>query len=66
MGDISNHRWVEKFAQHQEPISQLDMIWLTGKLTLPTDMHAKWTIDEHTALSAGLLHPNEPMHCIEA
>jgi len=42
------------------------VIWLTGKLTLPTDMHAKWTIDEHTALSAGLLHPNEPMHCIDA
>lgn len=62
MADVSNHRWVEKFAQHQGPISQLDMTWLTDKLTLPTDMHAKWRIDEHTAFTAGLAHPNALRH----
>ncbi len=56
MAHVGNHRWVERFAQHQGPISQLDMIWMTGKLTLPSDMHAKWRTDEHTAFSAGLLH----------
>ncbi|KAL0029936.1 hypothetical protein WJX77_008325 [Trebouxia sp. C0004] len=53
MVDIGNHRWIEKFAQHQEPVSQIDMTWLTSKLTLPTAMHAKWRLEEHTALSAG-------------
>ncbi|KAL0053305.1 hypothetical protein WJX82_004023 [Trebouxia sp. C0006] len=53
MADVGNHRWVENFAQHQGSISQRDVIWLTGKLTLPTDMHAKWRNDEHTAFSAG-------------
>ncbi|KAL0018705.1 hypothetical protein WJX79_006061 [Trebouxia sp. C0005] len=53
MTDAGNHRWVEKYAQHQGSVSQLDMIWLTDKLTLPTAMHAKWRIDEHTAFSAG-------------
>jgi hypothetical protein len=63
MADVGNHRWVENFAQHQGSISQRDVIWLTGKLTLPTDMHAKWRNDEHTAFSAGLSHQNALVHC---
>ena len=57
MADVGNYRWVEKFAQNQGPMSQHDMIWLTDKLKLPTVMHARWRVDEHTAPSAGLLHP---------
>lgn len=63
MTDAGNHRWVEKYAQHQGSVSQLDMIWLTDKLTLPTAMHAKWRIDEHTAFSAGPPHPNALRQC---
>lgn len=53
MADLVGQRWIECFQQNQEHVQQPDITWITGKLTLPADMRARWTHDEQTALSAG-------------
>lgn len=53
MADLVGQRWIECVQQIQEHTQQPDITWITGKLTLPADMQARWTHDEQTALSAG-------------
>ena len=58
MADLVGQRWIECFQQIQEHIHQPDTTWIAGKLTLPADMHARWTHDEQTARSAGTQQHN--------